>query len=64
MLKKFSEYICIQPIYHQHRRTNKAGVSLEITLNVFKCLVVSLVLPKFCILLIALFLLLSVGFQL
>ena len=33
--------------YHQLKISNKTGISLEIALNVFKCLIVSLVLLKF-----------------
>ena len=35
-------YICRQLKYHQHRIRSKTGISLEIILNVFKCLIVSL----------------------
>ena len=41
------EYICSQLKYHQHRIRGKAGISLEMILNVFKCIIVSLV-PLTC----------------
>ena len=40
--KNFSEYICGKLKYHQHRIRNKTSISLEIILNVFKCLTISL----------------------
>ena len=46
-VKNFSEYIFRQQKWHQHKITSKTGISLEITLNVCKCLIVSLVLVKF-----------------
>ena len=42
-IKKFSEQICRQLKYQQHRIRSKTGISLEIILNVFKCLIVLLV---------------------
>ena len=36
-------YICRQLKQHQHKIKSKTGISLEITPNVFKCLIVSLV---------------------
>ena len=43
-LKDFSEYFFRQLKQHQHKIRSKTGISLEITLNVCKCLIVSLVL--------------------
>ena len=39
--------ICRQLKYHQHRIRSKIGISLEIILNAFKYLIVSLVPLKF-----------------
>ena len=46
-MKKFSEYICRQLKHHQHSARGKTSTSLDIILNVFKCLAVSLVPLKF-----------------
>ena len=59
MSKNFSEYICRQLKYHQHRIKNKTGISLEIILNVCKCLIVSH--SKIVTLAIASFLFILVG---
>ena len=41
-LRNYSEYVCRQVKYNQHRIRNETGISLEIILNVFKFLIVSL----------------------
>ena len=48
-IKNFSEYIFRQLKSHQHKIKSKIGISLEIALNVFKCLIVSLFPIKFLI---------------
>ena len=45
-IKKLSEYTFRQLKYHQLKIRSKTGISIEIALNVFKCLIVSLVLLK------------------
>ena len=42
--KKLSEYICRQLRYHQHWVRHRTRISLENTLNAFKCLTVLLLL--------------------
>ena len=46
-IKYFSKYVCRQLKLHQHKIRSKLGILLEITPNVFKCLIVSLVLLRF-----------------
>ena len=46
-IKNLSEYFFRQLKLHQHKIRTKTGISLEITLNVCKCLIASLVLIKF-----------------
>ena len=46
-LKNLSEYICRQLKQHQRKIRSKTDISLEITLNIFKCLISSLVPIKF-----------------
>ena len=50
ILRNFSEYICKQLKYHQHRIRSKTGISLDIILIVFSCLIVSFVPLKFLLL--------------
>ena len=60
-LKNSSEYICRQLKQHQYKTRSKTSILLEITLNSFKCLTVSLVpihllpwqQPHFCFLQLA-----------
>ena len=47
ILKNFPVYIFKKLKYHQHKIKSKTDISLEITLNVCKCLIVSLVLLEF-----------------
>ena len=48
-IKNFSQYICRQLQQHQYKIRSKTGISLKITLNVFKCLIVFLVSVKLLI---------------
>ena len=47
ILKNISECICRQLKYHKNRIRSEIGISLEIILDVFTCLTVSLVPLKF-----------------
>ena len=47
ILKNFPVYIFKKLKYDQHKIKSKTDISLEITLNVCKCLIVSLVLLEF-----------------
>ena len=43
MLRNLSEHICRQQKFIQNRIRGKTSISLEDILNVFKCLIISLV---------------------